>query len=350
MRLEIISRTMRYENRENPYYHARICSRCLKDDAERVGEMKINNTAELMAQYMLEHKYNFSFLNASHNKVKLCDPKIIVTGSSHALYGIMESAFSDGCANLSMHSQDIYYDMVNAKHAIQNSNGTIKKCIIVMGYYIIGQDLSKSNNLGHRLIREIYFPLFHDSYHWENPECDMIWENFEMDFKNPATIKDATESILNSILWNGYYNKYHPRKSGIFDWNGRTWKDLTSEERTLAAIQRTSSHNKFIAWEKTIVENHEVLTQFVQYLRENHVQPIVVIMPFTKEYMEHTDPTYKDVVSDMIDNASKKASCPIDFYDLNEYDMWEESDFLDTDHMSADGAEKASKFLNELIK
>lgn len=306
--------------------------------------------AELLAQYMLDHKYNYSFLKASHNKVRLCNPEVIVTGSSHALNGIKEDVFSEGCANLSMHSQDIYYDMANAKHAIQNSGGTIKTCIIVLGYYMIGQDLSKSEKWGHRLIREIYFPLFHDSYHWDNPECGEVWGVFESDLNDPDAIKKETEGILNKILWKGYYNEYKERKSGIFDWSGRTWKDLTADEREMAAKQRTDSHNKFLKRSETIAENYGVLTQFIHCLHMNQIRPIVVVMPFTKEYMKYTNPEYAGMVADMVHNAAREAACPVAFYDLNRYDFWTEEDFIDTDHMSISGAEKVSIFLKEQIE
>lgn len=313
--------------------------------------MKISSTAELLAQYMLDYKYNYSFLKASHDKVKRCNPKTIVTGSSHALNGIMESVFEGGCANLSMHSQDIYYDMVNARHAVQNADGTIETCIIVLGYYIIGQDLSKAVRLGHALIREVYYPLFHDAYHWENSEWVEPWEIFEEDLKEPDVVKRKAEGILNQILWKGYYNEYKKRKSGVFDWGGgRTWEDLTAEERDLAAKQRTASHNKFINRKETIAENQELLIQFICFLHRNHIRPVVAVMPFTKEYMKYTNTEYADIVEEMIDNAAREAACPVDFYDLNRYDLWEESDFIDTDHMTMSGAEKASLFLNEKIK
>lgn len=312
--------------------------------------MKINNTAGLLAQYMLDYKYNFSFLNAAHNKVRLCRPEIIITGSSHALNGIVESAFSGGCANLSMHSQDIYYDMINVQHAVQDTDGTIKKCIIVLGYYIVGQDLSKSEKWGHKLIREVYFPLFRDSHHWKNPECDKIWENFESDLKNPRDVKQEAENILNRLLWNGYYNEYKERKSGVFDWNGRTWKDLTFEERELAARQRTMAHNKFMNRHEVIVENKEIFIRFIQYLHTNCIHPIVTIMPHTTEYRKYILAGYKDLIANIIDDTAKQTSCPIDFYDLNEYDLWMESDYIDTDHLSLSGAEKASHLLNELAK
>lgn len=312
--------------------------------------MEIGSTAELLAQYMLDYKYNYSFLKASHDKVKMCYPETIVTGSSHALNGIMESVFYGGCANLSMHSQDIYYDMVNARHAVQNANAAIKTCIIVLGYYIIGQDLSKAVRLGHKFIREVYYPLFHDAHHWENPECDRIWESFIPDLNDSDAIKGEVESILNPILWKGYYGEYRKRKSEVFDWGGRTWVDLTPEERELAAKQRTASHNKFINRRETIAENQELLILFIRFLRRNHICPVVAVMPFTKEYLKYTNTEYADIVEEMIDNAAREAACPVDFYDLNRYDLWEESDFIDTDHMTMSGAEKASLFLNEKIK
>lgn len=314
--------------------------------------MKISNTAELLAQYMLDYKYNYSFLKSTHDKVKMCKPETMVTGSSHALYGIMESAFDSECANLSMHSQDIYYDMVNARRAVQSADGSIKTCIIVFGYYIIGQDLSKSINWGHRLIREIYYPLFQDAYHWENPESEDAWEIFKPDLKEPDTVKQEAEAILNQILWKGYFNDYKKRKSGVFDWgNGRTWKDLTIQERELAARQRTASHNKFIKRSATIAENRELLAQFIRFLHENHIRPIVAVTAFTKEYMKHTDAEYPALIADMVTHAAREAACPVDFYDMNQYDgLWTESDFIDTDHMSEEGAEKASLFLNQRIR
>ena len=65
------------------------------------------NSVPRPATVLLKKYYDYCFLRYMHERVSKVDVETIVVGSSHALNGIDEKLFQNGCINLSMHSKDI---------------------------------------------------------------------------------------------------------------------------------------------------------------------------------------------------------------------------------------------------
>lgn len=100
-----------------------------------------------MAYKFLKENYNYVYLKSRLNSLtSFSDGINLVVGSSHSLNGI-DSYCDNSILNLSMHSQDIYYDCKFVKEVILNKGiKNIKNIIFMFGYYIMYQDLSRSIN------------------------------------------------------------------------------------------------------------------------------------------------------------------------------------------------------------
>ncbi len=98
---------------------------------------ELNKALENLASAYLSVNYNLAWLKAMLFKGKQIKKQgSLITGSSHALYGVKEP-YIPNCVNCSMHSQDIYYDFLCAKEILENGiRGAYDRCFIVMGYYI----------------------------------------------------------------------------------------------------------------------------------------------------------------------------------------------------------------------
>ncbi len=108
-------------------------------------EQNTDQILSCLASQFFSQNYDYLWLRAMLGKCESA-PKgsTLITGSSHALNGIRESAWNSA-VNCSMHSQDIYYDYLCARRAISAAaGGAFSRCFIMMGYYIAYQDLSRS--------------------------------------------------------------------------------------------------------------------------------------------------------------------------------------------------------------
>ena len=268
----------------------------------------------------------------------------LITGSSHALNGIKESCWKSAF-NCSMHSQDIYYDFQCARRVLNTApKGQFTRCFIIMGYYIAYQDLSRSKVSRETMIANVYYPIFRDGHNWKSPSQRSLWDGIG---DLPDTIMALCEQAAAPKLleYGTYYSEIRPRGT-LFDLKGRTWAQVPERERLAMGRIRTADHNKIFQHKESFEENKQILGEFVRFLYDCDVQPIVVITPFSPEYNRFVLPQMKDGVLELLD------SVPLDvhYVDFNQaLDLFAPADFMDTDHLSENGAEKVSSILVEMF-
>ena len=268
----------------------------------------------------------------------------LIVGSSHALNGIKEDCWSRAF-NCSMHSQDIYYDFQCARRVLDSAEkGIFSRCFIVMGYYIAYQDLSLSKVSRETVISNIYYPICRDAHNWTDPSHRDLWYGLG---DTPEPIKNLCSQLAAQKLleYGTYYSEIRPRGT-LFDLKGRVWAEVPSSERMAMGQARAADHNKIFQHKESLEENKEIIKQFVAYLYEHEVQPIVVITPFSAEYNCFVLPEMKAGVLELLDAVPQD----IHYVDFNQaLDLFDAADFMDTDHLSARGAEKMSAILTEMF-
>lgn len=314
-----------------------------------------NDPQDLMGKltgYILSRNYNYLWLRTMLEQAATARTagSTLITGSSHALSAIREGYWNNAF-NCSMHSQDIYYDFQCARRVLSAAErGRFSRCFIIMGYYIAYQDLSLSKASRETMIANIYYPIFGDAHHWESPPRRDLWDGVEISLPperaiTPEFIKLVCEraAVRKLLEYGTYYSALQPRRS-YFDLNGRTWAQVSPEERLAMGKIRTDDHNKIFRHKASFEENKRILQEFVRFLYDHEVQPIVVITPFTPEYNQFVRPELRTGVEELL------GSVPEDIYyiDFNQLEgVFDPTDFMDTDHLSAAGAEKVSAILAE---
>ncbi|WP_462392533.1 D-alanyl-lipoteichoic acid biosynthesis protein DltD, partial [Clostridium cadaveris] len=98
---------------------------------------------------------------------------------------------------------------------------------------------------------------------------------------------------------------------------------------------------------ETSKEYSSIFNKFMNFLRENDVEPIVVVFPNTKYYSEYLNEIYEKEFYKIISN--KKEYRGLKLIDFSKQDLFSEEDFIDFDHMSKNGAVKLTRELNKLI-
>lgn len=299
---------------------------------------------EPVISWYLARNYDYLWLTAMLEKCASAPAgSTLITGSSHALNGICESRWTNA-VNCSMHSQDIYYDFQCAKRAISSAEpGHFERCFIIMGYYIAFQDLSRSAAMREWIITDVYYPVFHDARHWDRPKEKNRWAGQE---NIPAEIRQYCENAAKRKLeaFSTYYSPIRSRKP-YFDLKGRSWEEISEEERRALGQFRAQSHNKSFQYKESFEENKKIYQEFIRFLYEGDVLPVVVIAPFTSAYNRWVLPEMKESVLELVDSAPED----VHYVDFNQSDIFECSDFVDTDHLSESGAEKMSRILADLF-
>lgn len=268
----------------------------------------------------------------------------LITGSSHALNGIRENCWNNAF-NCSMHSQDIYYDFLCARRVLEAAGkGRFSRCFIVMGYYIAYQDLSRSKVSRETMIADVYYPIFGDAHHWETPVHRDLWTGFG-DIPEPIKIFCEQAAVQKLLEYGTYYSEIRPRGT-LFDLKGRSWAEVPEHERLTMGRIRTADHNKIFQHKESFTENKQILQGFVRFLYDHDVQPIVVITPFSPEYNRYVLPEMKAGVLELLDSVPQD----VHYVDFNQaLDLFAPEDYMDTDHLSEQGAEKVSNILVEMF-
>lgn len=267
----------------------------------------------------------------------------LIVGSSHALNAIKECEWNHAI-NCSMHSQDLYYDLLCVRRVLTSTQtGIFNKCIIIMGYYAAYQDLSLSSLEREKYVTDVYYPIFHDAHNWEPPINRDPWAEFG---DVPQAVRKICEdAAVQTILQSGtYYSANHPR-GRLYNLN-LPWPQLSETVQLTLGLQRAQQHNKLFQHKSTFEKNKETLGELIRLLYACDVQPIVAVAPFTAEYNQFILPEMKAGMVELIDSISED----IHYVDFNQTpDIFNSSDFMDTDHLSAHGAEKVSRILVELF-
>ncbi len=293
--------------------------------------------------------YDYYYLESLHNRCSEEPSRIetLVIGLSYGVDGI-DSDVLPNCYNFAMHSQDIYYDKLHVEKLINQDGCKISTCVICWGYYSLFYDLSLSTASGIK-IPKIYNPLFHDLHNLkENKKyseyLSIIQE--EMNLKNNDEIKGVMREMFDKF-GSKYYGAHKERLWTVpFKTDATCYAELTGEEKDRYATIRATKQNKFFKYSNSFMENAKLFVELANFLQANGVRICVCIMPFTKRYMNIISPLYKQGMVDFLD----RLETPIDFIDMNEQDDWGDEYFYNSDHLTAEGATRATTILSQMLE
>lgn len=313
----------------------------IKENEEKIKHLFIKTVNE---------SYGYFYLTAMHKLIQYTPADSIAVGVSYGNSLLTENHFKGGLVKFCKDYQDVYYDFLNLKRAVENSASKIKRCFCIWGYWSIAYDISSGKTKETETRRSIEYTLFKDPHHWKNP-CD-IWGYVRDTFENPGEFSLAVDFIeslmLEGLISNDvnnsqaltYYNKYHEQTVSGYKQTA-DYKTLPEDIRETIGRHRAEVHNKLIKYEKTVAENTQIINSMLEYLKKNDITPIVIFPPFSKAYLNNLNPQYKEIIYGIFENSPVS----IEILDLNNIDIWTPEDFFDADHLNAVGADKASRII-----
>ncbi len=302
-----------------------------------------------LAREFMKQNFYYTHLKGRLEKGYEADFKngLLIVGSSHALCGIDESKMTE-TVSCSMHSQDIFYDCLCVKEVLGNLKGSCSygTCVIIMGYYMPFQDLSLSKYSRESYISRTYYPIFHDAHNWDNPVIYDHW-HFCRGLTDEEKLKYEKEAVDRTKVLPFYCEQTVKRKL-LYDFGGRTWKELSEEERDNYGEMRANSHNSLEGHPESFRENLDLMKDIVSYLDDRDVKMFVVVTPFTHEYSNRVSATMKKAFFQMMEEA--QVPTIIDFNESCYSENFDVDDFQDMDHMNEHGAAKLSEILADQVK
>ena len=298
------------------------------------------------------YNYDYCYLDAMHEKNRTIGARTIIAGSSHAMNGIVESGLEGEVINFSISSQDLYFDFQNIKKAVEEGGQKIETCVISIGYYMMYQDLSYSKMMSY-LIPTVYYPLLGKTHHYQiSEEFDRMKDiEFDRNMFADKWIREFVDDWAKGVFMEEptyYVRGLKTRENNnILGLKKVIWNTLSDDEKREVAIQRTDDHNRLKAHTHSRQENAILVREMVEYLIQHDIVPVFLIFPFTTYYNAYIDREYKTDIEMILEDLPY----PIEYLDMNDYQgMFDDSDFLDSDHLNLQGALKATNFLDDFLK
>ncbi|MGL5756418.1 MAG: hypothetical protein ACRCYC_13895 [Paraclostridium sp.] len=296
--------------------------------------------------------YDYNYLLKSLEKSKDKDIETIVVGNSYPLTGINTNLLVSKSISLALSSQDLYYSYKLAKLAIDN-NKSIKRCIIGGGYYLVNHDLSKSkSDYSVNLIKNTYYPILKDKHNLEVVDCIELL-NIEKVLNDK--VLEYTFNLENLDYYfkdliyrdnNGYFNINFKREMNSI-LRGTKLSDISELEKYRLGKERANQHNKLSSYSQTKEEYKCIFNQFINFLKEKNIEPIIVVFPNTKYYSEFLNKEYECEFYKILNEIEEKFK--IKLIDFTKEGIFEECDFIDLDHIGEIGSVKITNLINQYL-
>lgn len=304
---------------EEDYDYIVICSHSYKEIYAQLLSMDVNSEKILdnpIPKAGIYSLYQADFFARKWNALlQHRKMEIYISGISYHNDGIDDSVFGEMIGkeafNLANRAQDIFYDyqiakLLDSENLLQNTT----HYIVGLCYYSFDYDLSKSQG-GWEITR--YYPYIKEQH---NLVSACPFETFV------CKIKEYIEK--NKI----YYCLFNESGSYI----------VNDEEGLKTAKMDFKKNNPITVW-----ENKEILKQFIAFLKDRAIKPIIVIMPAVEGYVKGCPETLKQRFYDSLLECVEGMNVQIlDYFGKYYTDI---SDYYHVSHFNHQGAVKFTKRL-----
>lgn len=285
--------------------YSQLISLGVKDEVIFEFNLFFNNLYELYPRERIERF------------IKCNDIKTIITGISYSFVGIKPDLLKHKGYSFANGSQDIYYDSKIVKYIAKNGYGTsVKYCIIGLSYYSFQYDLSLSK-MNHKLYG--YYEFFKDLHNAK---------------KNNVVRISINRYIANKIL-----------NLNIFSEEYTSFGDSVNKEEVGKKIANIDCNKDY---PNTVSENQAIFREYITFLKNHNIKPIVVVFPASKYYTKYFSDRIENEFHTIINKF--KAEFKFQYIDYFRSNLFNDDDFEDVSHLNSKGAEKFTKILNEVIE
>ncbi|MDF2569217.1 MAG: putative chemotaxis response regulator [Sporomusa sp.] len=297
-------------------------------------------------------------------------PRVLITGLSFALFGIDQERLTLSGVNFAGSGQDLYYDYRIVQHLFKSfpeKCADVEYVVIGLGIFSFGWDVAIANkNIS-----------LHTKYN--------AWFGGKSREEVDKTCHElaAKMQLLESISTNNYANEFlkfaellsiskenllyikSPFVNKVYDYmdilrNGesgmvidpyffaRYRKQLDDYDITFCVQERINQILRFNSFEHTVAKNIAILADYISFLHDNSIKPILLLLPVSEHLASRLPKDYLGLFYQCVSNIQQQYP-GLAFYDYFNCDQFSNKDFFDLDHLNINGAKKMTDILNTLL-
>ena len=255
--------------------------------------------------------------------------QIIVSGSSHAYYGIKAKMLGVPAVNIAYFSQDLYYDTrITLKYLPQATQA--KLVIVPISYFSLEYTLPLGLESRRTNFYREFFDIAPESNKFDLAQYSSI-ALFGFQTARNFELFGAAPSLEKMDETGGYENNTFTNLSNI-----KNAKDGVNETQQMMKAENISQNVKYLG-------------ELFEALKAKNIKAVMITIPCYKTYYEAMDSERYAVMQNEIQKLSEKYSIEYKNYMMDERFVLE--DFQDGSHLSTKGAEKFSKIIkDEIVK
>lgn len=265
-----------------------------------------------------------------------CEKKVkcIVTGNTNIVSAVQTNLLHTSAVTLSNNAQDIFYDYKMFEHAYKFIPD-LEYAIIGLVPYALRYDASKSKVEWRRCLA--YYPIVESMHNYD--DSSHLISLYESENKK---IKQYLDEEFMDSLYNVFEEQTKDEKKEIIEVYDE--EQCTKECTALNIRELSEFYNRpFI---EVVLENKLLLEEYVKLCKNNKINVIFFIPPYSDWYKEHMQKSYYKELLEFIEKLSKK-------YDAKIVDMMNvslpDSCFSDYANVNSIGAVKVASYLNKVI-
>lgn len=295
--------------------------------------------------------YDRLYLTAKLNKIRREKSRILLTGSSYTMVGLLEDKMPYPASNVAVNNQDLYFSLLSVKEAIKRSEA-LDTIVISFAYYFFFSDMTiNPSDYMLSILSKVNYPVYNTLHGYKGKVVPLYTKSTTCPVYeaiiNLENVRDRYHNAIVKDLENRqYYNEINIRPSGgMLSYN---FLEKSNEQNYAGAKLIVEAHNSTFDLDKGI-NNRNLLDKFLDNMEELNKKVILFVPPVTKFYKDSVSKQMMGIYNKLVTEVADKHKC-CTFIDLFNSDKFDETDFKDYDHLNMKGANKLSDIISEYIK
>jgi hypothetical protein len=258
------------------------------------------------------------------------DAEILILGNSHSLYGMSPEFFDLKTYNIANVSQTLYFDEL-IFHTYLAELPELKAVVVNVSYFSLTEDV---NPLGDAWRKYFY-------KHQMNLDVPIV---SELDLSNYslATARPFKKSVdlIREYAKNGTVVSVYPNGYGM-----QNNTDIVPDKDAIIEIIAKKHEDGLLDFE----ENTQRLKNIIRTSKLRNIEVFLVEMPMYKPYYDLLNTDKKNKIEETLLRLEVNNS-NTHYMKLSKDDRFVPADFRDADHLTNEGAGKASKIINQFVE
>ena len=288
-----------------------------------------------LTEMELAHRPNSYNAKKAALEAHLADTRIVITGSSHALFGVNPEFLSDPAFNMAGVSQDFYYDRaLLAKYLPRMPR--VQLAILTVSLFSFKYILSDNTEKWRTGFYEKVYGIPDSRSSGARLRCPQTWMGLYGLRETLGRAMDGSvvaESIPDQRGWMAYETPQSEAES---------LKSINAE----AGSRRVKFHLSMMH-PGAVKTNMERLESLCRELQSRHVAIALVVPPVFSTYYNATPPTEEEAMRQEMEQIARRFH--INIYNYMRDPRFQLRDFHDNDHLARSGSRKFTQILDREV-